>query len=344
MSATWQTLHEARPIGTVELPASERETVSAVGVVIVAHDRADLALRCTAAVTREVDRESVVIVVNKPGAVGRPELDELGAAAGTVVLNQQPCGYGANLNEGACRLGERYEYYLFLNDDTVPASGSIASLVSFLEANPSAGIVGPQLVEQGGTLLQAAFKFPTVTSELASALILPARLRHALSRRLAAPWEGASPRAVDWVLGAAFAVRAAAFHAVGGFDETFFLYSEETDLAYRMRSYGWTSHLCPNAVVTHVGGASSTEISGRLVGLSRSRYIHKHWTRSRRRLLGSLLAAAYLWNTAYVALRVLLAPRSFRAKTELWREHWDARPTGGGSRSRDVWSNERGER
>jgi GT2 family glycosyltransferase len=336
MTASRPTARDARPSFSADSAASALATRKALGVVIVAHDRSDLALRCAAAVGREVDRDSIVIVVNKPAAIHRPELEALQAGTEMVVLNPRPRGYGANLNAGARRLGDGYDYYLFLNDDAVPTQGSITALVSFLEANPRAGIVGPRVVGPDGRALWAAFGFPTVASEVAGALILPARLRLALRERFILPWEAASQSAVGWVLGAAFALRAAAFNAVGGFDESFFLYSEETDLAYRMRSRGWTSHVCPDALVTHLGGASTGEVSQRLLGLSRSRYIHKHWSRSRRTLLGSLLAAAYLWNTAYVALRVLVAPHTFRAKTQLWRAYWNARPTGGGSLSRNV--------
>jgi N-acetylglucosaminyl-diphospho-decaprenol L-rhamnosyltransferase len=308
--------------------AGERpRTLERAGAVIVTHSRLDLALGCAEAVGREVERPAIAVVVNEPSSASEGDLAKLQAAAGIVILNERRRGYGANLNEGARRLGDDYEYYLFLNDDALPAPGSIATLVASLKADLQAAVAGPRIVDGEGRDRSAAFRFPTVASEVASALILPARLQLAVRRRLG--FAGVSrPEEVDWVLGAALAVRAQPFRALGGFDESFFLYSEETDLAYRLRASGWTSRLCSEATVCHPGGASTAGAYGRELGLSRSRFIHKHWPAPRRAALWALLALAYLWNTAYVGARIALAPRSFRDKTRLWRDHWHARPVG----------------
>jgi GT2 family glycosyltransferase len=60
-------------------------------------------------------------------------------------------------------------------------------------------------------------------------------------------------------LGAALAIRREAFEAVGGFDETFFMYSEEVDLCYRLRATSWQVHFCPGTTIAHVGGASTNQ-------------------------------------------------------------------------------------
>jgi GT2 family glycosyltransferase len=155
------------------------------------------------------------------------------------------------------------------------------------------------------------------------------RLRRqlALRRRVSTPdVSGLFPR-VDWVLGAAFLVRAEAFHAVEGFDESYFLYSEETDLAYRLRSQGWSSHLVQRAAVSHLGRRST---SGRAYergpALSRWKFIRRHWSRRKRLALACSLAGVYVWNSIYVISRILLSPRSLKEKSRLWREHWLARP------------------
>jgi N-acetylglucosaminyl-diphospho-decaprenol L-rhamnosyltransferase len=310
-------------------PAGERpRTLERAGAVIVTHNRLDLALGCAEAVGREVERSAIAVVVNEPSSASEAELARLQAAAGMLILNERRRGYGANLNEGARRLGDDYDYYLFLNDDAVPEDGSIAILVSSLEADSSAALAGPSVLDARGTAVPAGFRFPTVGSEVASALILPARMQLAVRRRLG--FGGvSSPREVEWVLGAALAVRAQPFRALGGFDESYFLYSEETDLAYRLRASGWTSHLCSEATVRHMGGASTAGAYGRELGLSRSRFIRKHWPAPRRAALAGLLALVYLWNTAYVGARIALAPRSFRDKTRLLRDHWRVRPFAG---------------
>jgi GT2 family glycosyltransferase len=66
----------------------------------------------------------------------------------------------------------------------------------------------------------------------------------------------ASPRIVDWALGAVLLVSAECYEALGGWDESFFLYSEETDFCLRARDAGYLTRYEPLSVATHIGGAS----------------------------------------------------------------------------------------
>jgi len=63
-------------------------------------------------------------------------------------------------------------------------------------------------------------------------------------------------READWLFGPALLVRREAADAVGLFDESFFMFSEETDWLYRFRRAGWRTVFVPEAEVVHVGGAS----------------------------------------------------------------------------------------
>jgi GT2 family glycosyltransferase len=72
-------------------------------------------------------------------------------------------------------------------------------------------------------------------------------------------WPHGTARVVPWIRGAALAIRRAPFVQVGGFDTAFFMYFEETDLAYRLAAAGWEAHFSPAAQVYHVGGASTMQ-------------------------------------------------------------------------------------
>jgi GT2 family glycosyltransferase len=86
-----------------------------------------------------------------------------------------------------------------------------------------------------------------------------------------------SPGTPDWVSGACMLVRRDAFAAVGGFDEDFFLYCEDTDLCRRLRDAGHDIRYEPGAGVRHVGGASSDTGQTRAIAArSRVRYARKH--------------------------------------------------------------------
>jgi GT2 family glycosyltransferase len=181
-------------------------------------------------------------------------------------------------------------------------------------------------VDERGHLQPSCHRFPTLGSELAGALLLPGVLERRLNQRVADP--AATHVAADdiWLLGAALLVRASAFREIGGFDERFFLYSEETDLAFRLRQHGWISCFCDRAVVQHAGEQSTRGSFERMLGHSRWRYVRLHWSRPARISLVALLAWVYLWNSIYVAVRVAASPRSYRDKLEWWRTRWVKRP------------------
>jgi GT2 family glycosyltransferase len=301
----------------------DRSPLSDTGAVIVTHTRADLARGCVERVLQEIDRESIVVVVNDPDNAPKAELEWLKAKVGVLVLNTTIHGYGANLNGGARLLRDRCSYYLVMNDDVRLERGSIAALRSVLESEPTAAVAAPQLVDAAGVPQPIAYRFPSIGSELVSALILPARLQRRLWRKFIL---GGDALSAVWLVGAVLLVRASAFHEVDGFDEQFFLYAEETDLVFRMRKRGWSALPCGSIVAVHLGAESTADHRyRRLIGSSRWKYIQKHWPRRDRFVLPALLTLVYVWNSLYVLGRIAFEPWSFRAKLSLWAAHWESR-------------------
>jgi N-acetylglucosaminyl-diphospho-decaprenol L-rhamnosyltransferase len=303
-----------------------------VGCVIVTHSRLDLARRCAQSVLTEVEPQSTVVVVNRRFDSHDENLRWLQANVATVAVNDTPRGYGANLNTGRRlirnALGRREpDYYLLLNDDVILAPGAIANLERCLGSHEDVAIASPCLCTPGGVPLPARARFPSVPGEIAEILILPESIQRRLRDRYShPPVSHPDVSSHAWPVGAVLLVRSSALSTVGGFDESFFLYSEETDLAYRLRQAGWRFAVSRSAVATHLGAQSTGDSFQRLLGLSRWRYIEKHWSLTRRGELVVALPLAYAWNTAYVALRVVFAPSSLRPKMALWRSRWRKRP------------------
>jgi GT2 family glycosyltransferase len=173
--------------------------------------------------------------------------------------NRTNRGFGAACNEAIAHSST--PYLLLLNSDTILQPGAVDALAAYLEHHPQTGIVGPRLLNVDGSLQPSCFPFPTPLnialelSNLSSMIRFLPRIRQQYLRS----WSHVYPRAVPWVLGAALALRRTAFDAVGGFDESFFMYSEETDLCYRMREAGWQTHFTPAAAITHSGAASTSQ-------------------------------------------------------------------------------------
>ncbi len=320
---------DAHAVRREEADVSGIPLLTDTGAVIVTHDRAELARDCARRIREEVDPSLIIAVVNDPDNASADALEWLAANVGVVVLNERRRGYGANLNEGVRQLRGRCRYYLLSNDDVLPERGAIRALRDVPVSDSATAVVGPRLVDLGGRRQQSAYRYPTVVTEVASSLILPARLQRWVWRRFVLPRRDrfGSPASDVWLVGAALVVRASMFDEIDGFDEHFFLYSEETDLLFRMKQRGWLTRRCEGIAAVHLGGESTTDRRyRRMMGVSRQKYIRKHWSRRQRIVLRALLAPTYFWNSIYVVVRILLQPRSCREKLSFWAVHWDKRP------------------
>jgi GT2 family glycosyltransferase len=183
--------------------------------------------------------------------------------------------YGCNL--GAANGGA--PYLLFLNPDARIDQAALDTMVATLRAHPSAGLVGPRILEPGGELAFSRRRFPRQRSTFAQALFL-----HRL--RPLATWTDELVRDVptyarsgeeEWVSGACMLVRRDAFAAIGAFDERFFLYCEDTDICRRLWDGGWSVRFDAGAEVHHIGGASSGAGETQAIAArSRVIYAEKH--------------------------------------------------------------------
>ncbi|HUS13733.1 MAG TPA: glycosyltransferase family 2 protein [Chloroflexia bacterium] len=156
------------------------------------------------------------------------------------------------------------DYILFLNPDTVLPPEAVEVMAGFLEQTPTAGAVGPRMQKPDGSLdLACRRAFPTPLNALFKLtglsrlfprhpLIARYNLTHLRDDHLAE---------VDSVMGAFMLVRGTALGQVGLFDERFFMYGEDLDLAYRLKTRGWHVFYNPAVTVLHIKGASSRKRS-----------------------------------------------------------------------------------
>jgi len=158
---------------------------------------------------------------------------------------------------------------------------ALATMLSYLEANPGVGAVGPRLLYPDGVTQSSRRRFPTpVTALVESTLVQrwwpdsPVLRSYYLEDR--------SPdqiQDVDWLTGACLLARGEAIRSIGGFDERFFMYSEELDLGRRLRDSGWRIVYLPAARVVHHEGRSSELNPARRAqdfNESKCRYFEKH--------------------------------------------------------------------
>lgn len=230
-------------------------------VVVVSHRSASTLAACLASVG---DRP--LVVVDNASADGSAALARRLRPDALVLGLPVNVGYARAANRGV-RAAPATGAVLLLNPDAVLTDGALGRMLSVLALRGAAGVVGPAYESPGGRPLVAWGEFPTPSRVLARALRL--HRRTAPARRA---------RRVDHVTGAALLLRRSCFEALGGLDEGYFLYFEETDLCRRAASAGWEVWHEPAARVLHAVGASSSDEATRRRRFAegQARYLRKH--------------------------------------------------------------------
>jgi glycosyltransferase involved in cell wall biosynthesis/GT2 family glycosyltransferase len=233
-------------------------------VVVVTYESAGHLRACLGCLPGEA---RTVVVDNCSSDASAAIAEEEGAV---VVRNAANTGFAAAANQGAA-LGDA-DLILFLNPDAAIPVADLERLVDALRADPTAAVAGPRLVHPDGTDQRPWWPFPSASRSWLEATGL---LRLVPERRR---------RHVPFVVGACLLVRRGAFEAMGGFDETFWLYGEEADLCRRAAGVGWRVRYVPEAVAVHVGAASAeaagTDVVQEQFLLGTERFIAKHGGRA----------------------------------------------------------------
>jgi N-acetylglucosaminyl-diphospho-decaprenol L-rhamnosyltransferase len=165
-------------------------------------------------------------------------------------------GLGAGWNEGIRRTSSRY--VLLLNADAWMLGDATETLAALLGDRPRAAVAAPRLLNVDGSLQRSVRGYPTLWRLATEYLFLRklAPRSRLLNAFYAGGFEHDAEREAEFVMGAVMLLRRAAIDEVGGLDEDFFLFSEETDWHYRFVRAGWQVLFTPAAEAVHVGGAS----------------------------------------------------------------------------------------
>jgi GT2 family glycosyltransferase len=241
-----------------------------VSVVVVTYNALPLLERSMASV-----EGYETIVVDHGSTDGTVELvrERFPAAR---VIEQANLGFGAGMNAGM-RVATG-DYFLLLNADAWVLDDAVERLVAFADVHTEAAVVGPKLLNPDGTLQRSVRGFPTVwriaTEYLFLRKLAPrSRLFNAF---YGAGFDHESVREAEFLGGACLLVRREAFEATGGFDEDFFMMSEEVDWCFRFRQAGWKVLFYPGAEVVHVLSSSANPAMFRELVRGHLRFLSKH--------------------------------------------------------------------
>lgn len=211
------------------------------------------------------------------------------APSATVVELGANHGYAAGVNTGVTAAGA-VDAVLVANPDIRLGPGSVARMVETM-IDTRAGIVVPRLVEEDGRLLPTLRREPTLARVVGEAVLGGGRAGRfpRWGEVVTDPAAYGHRVTADWATGALMLISSTCSQAVGPWNESFFLYSEETDYCLRARARGCALIYEPDAVAVHLGGES---------GVSPALYALLTVNRSRlyRRVHGPILGAAF-WST-----------------------------------------------
>ena len=250
-----------------------------VCVIIVSHNGKcwlDAALGSLYASAGGLDLDVVVVDNGADGSAAYAE--ERFPRARTIVCANR--GFGAANNVALATADARY--VLFLNPDTEFLAGNLEGLVAALDRRPRIGLAGVRQVGGGGELAPSIRRFPSTLNMLAEALAIERipLLRRFFGERVLAPSAYERETPCDWTSGSFMLARREALADSGGFDECFFLFSEETDLCWRLKDAGWDIAHLPLVTIRHFESErSATPRMEAQAAYARLQFARKHFAR-----------------------------------------------------------------
>ncbi|MBC6935223.1 MAG: glycosyltransferase family 2 protein [Chloroflexi bacterium] len=241
-----------------------------LGIVIVNWNTRDYLKRCLETVLASAgDFSFQVVVVDNASTDGSAEMVRQLFPDVLVIESKSNDGYSCANNLGLRALGfggagevapDAPRYALLLNPDTEVPPDALFKMVQFMDARPEVGAAGPKLILEDGSLdLACRRSFPTPVVSLYRFSGLSRLFPHSprFGRYNMTFVDPDREIEVDSVVGAYMQVRREAIAAVGLLDETFFMYGEDLDWAYRIKKAGWKVFYHPQVTVKHIKRAAS---------------------------------------------------------------------------------------
>ena len=307
-----------------------------LSVIIVNRNTADLLVTCLDHIFRSdlSDRPEVIVVDNGSTddsvARARDAYPEI-----TIIEAGRNLGFAAANNRALQEA--RGDFLLLVNTDALLEKDCAPKLLDLMHSDPTTGMAGPQLLNEDGSLQTSYEAVPTLATETLNRSLLkrlfPRRFP-GKSRRV----DAAEP--VEALIGAVMMIRRKALEQVGAFDEDYFFFLEETDLAVRMRRAAWKVVHEPRAKAVHLQGATANTFQAEArIEFYRSRYLffQKHYGGLTRTVLTAVLTLNLTMNLLFLGVasfvtlgRIGPLSQSLRVRAALWKWHMQGCPASSG--------------
>ncbi len=240
-----------------------------LSIVIVSYNAREYLSRCLESIFRHAPPFPFeVIVVDNASKDGSPEMVRSEFPHVRLLANADNRGFGPACNQG-WRAGDS-DHVLLLNSDTEALPGTLEGLVQALEARTRAGVVVPLFVNGRGEVIQMSWGWtPLFWGEILQRLLSPRALQAGGWRHALAQWLQRRERTAPIVCGAAMTFRRKALEQIGGMDEDYVLFLEDSDICTRLWKAGWQVVFWPQQRIVHHLGKSSASQPGKIALLYR---------------------------------------------------------------------------
>jgi len=230
---------------------------SNVDVLIITYNSKEFIEACIDSLLSSEGTDIRITVVDNASTDGTVEVIEQKYPSVEVVRNVENIGYARAVNKGVKNV--KGDFFIIANADVVFHFDAASQMIAYLTTHSDVGVVGVQQVFPDGRWQRSYGDMLGIWSSTKNLAGITSF--HNWIRRLTWPRSiDKFPKEVGYIDGAVMAIRKTAYNFVGGFDESFFFYGEETDFCFRLRKSGWKVVFLPLSHIIHIRGGSSTKV------------------------------------------------------------------------------------
>ncbi|MBD2346112.1 glycosyltransferase family 2 protein [Anabaena subtropica] len=224
-----------------------------VSIILVNYNGADVLPDCLYSIEKFIPKDDCeVILVDNNSQDNSLDFVSQNFPDITIIKLQKNCGFGAGNNAGA--KVARGKFLFLLNTDTVLTSNIFPPIIDLIENSLNVGIIGTKLLFPDKSF-QISFAYKVgIKGEYKTSRLYKSIQEKSQLIRLETNFQ--ENKEVDFVTGAAFFIRTDLFKSLGGFDEKFFMYFEDSDLCQRVQNQGYKILYTPNVSLIHIRGHS----------------------------------------------------------------------------------------
>ncbi|MFT3899580.1 MAG: glycosyltransferase family 2 protein [Gordonia sp. (in: high G+C Gram-positive bacteria)] len=227
-------------------------------VVTVTYSSGDYLKSFLDTLAHATEADPRVVIADNGSDDGAPEAAERDYPRVTLLHTGANLGYGGAINRAVALVDPAVEFIVVANPDVAWGPGSLDDLLAAAGRWPRAGALGPLIREPDGSVYPSARQVPRLVSGTGHAL-LGAVWKNNPFTRAYLDEDNDAERPVGWLSGSCLLLRRAAFDAIDGFDEGYFMFMEDVDLGDRLARAGWQNIFVPTAEVLHTKGHAASK-------------------------------------------------------------------------------------